>query len=110
VASAKAGMKAYNTVALSLDDVQVDADSGPAFLVRDSKALELNRVTTRKALAGVPVVRLDGCAGAVVRVGRIPLSTGVGELKSLAIEGNPVVSESKVNYWTASEPAKEGAK
>ena len=105
VASAKAGLKAYNTVGLAVHDVRLDAESGPAFLVRDSKELELDGVSARKVSAGTPVVRLDRCAGATVRAGRISLSAGPGELKSLTISGNPVVSESKVNYWTAAEPA-----
>ena len=41
--------------------------SGPAFLVRDSKQLELDGVTTRKPLADTPVIRLDHCPGAIVR-------------------------------------------
>ena len=59
VASAKTGMKAFHTVAMELHNVQIDAESGPAFLVRDSRELELDHVSTRLPLADAPVVRLD---------------------------------------------------
>jgi hypothetical protein len=55
---------------MELHHVQIDAESGPAFLVRDSKSLELDGVSTRKPLAGTPVVRLDHCPGAIVRQSR----------------------------------------
>ena len=108
VASGKTGMKAYNTVALALHDVQVDADAGPAFLVRDSRGLELDRVTTRKALAGVPwsgwiVARARWCGP---ERSRSPQARA--KLKTMAIEGIPAASESNVNYWAATAPAKKG--
>src|SRR5260370_38021536 len=67
VGSAKTGVKAFHTDGLELHHVQINAESGPAFLIRDSKDLELDGVSTRKPLAGVPVVRLDHCPGAIVR-------------------------------------------
>jgi polygalacturonase len=94
IASAKVGLKAFNTVALELHNVQVNADSGPAFLVQDSKELELDGVSSRHPLADAPVIRLDRCPGAIVRNGKaFPgtdtfLSTGPGELKSIVLEGN----------------------
>ena len=69
-------MKAYNTVALELHNVQVNADSGPAFLLRDSKELELDHVSSRKPLADVPVVRMDRCPGAILRNSRAFGGTG----------------------------------
>jgi polygalacturonase len=116
IVSAKVGLKAYNTVALQVHDVQVNAESGPAFLVRDSNELELDRVTTRKPRPGTPVVRLDRCPGALVRPGMryggtaMFLSAGPGELKNLRVEGGPLSSESKVNYWITVEPVTEGEK
>jgi polygalacturonase len=94
VASAKIGMKAYNTVRLELHNVQVNAESGPAFLIRDSKELELDAVSTRKPLPGTPVIRLDHCPGATVRASKASASTGTflsvapGELKGIVLIGN----------------------
>jgi hypothetical protein len=120
IASAKAGMKANNTVALELHNVQVNADGGPAFLVRDSKELELDGVSTRKPLPGAPVIRLDHCPGAIVLGSKAFagtgtfLSVGAGEMKGVAIEGNALgnarkaAEEATTNFWQASEPATEG--
>ena len=74
--------------------MQVNADSGPAFLIQDSKELELDGVATRKPLADAPVIRLERCSGAIVRNSRAFAGTGtflsvpVGELKSLILDGN----------------------
>jgi hypothetical protein len=98
VASGKSGLKAHDTVAMELHNVQVNADSGPAFLIRDSKELELDGVTTRQPLADAPVIRLDRCPGAILRGSRAFagtatfLSTALGELKSVVLEGNVFTS------------------
>jgi hypothetical protein len=44
IASGKAGMKAYNTTSLELHNVQVSAENGPAFQVKDSANLELDGI------------------------------------------------------------------
>src|SRR5450756_3121019 len=94
IASAQTGVKAYHTDHLELHHVQINAERGPAFLIRDSSDLELDGVATRKPLAGMPVVRLDHCPGAIVRNSRAYdgtetfLSVGSGELKTLVLEGN----------------------
>jgi polygalacturonase len=93
-ASGKAGLKASNTVGMELHNVQVNADTGPAFVVRDSKELELDGLTTRKPLPDAPVIRLERCPGAVVRASRAFAGTGTflsvspGELKTVVLEGN----------------------
>jgi hypothetical protein len=119
VASCKAGMKARHTAGMELHNVQIDAESGPAFLVRESRELELDHVTTRTPVADAPVVRLDRSPGAIVRASRAFkgtgtfLSTGPGELTSIVLEGNILGSarrptmEVKANYWKAAEPATE---
>ena len=119
IAYAKSGLKAYNTAALQLVDVEVNAAGGPAFLVRDSKDLRLDNVSSREPLAGAPVIRLDRCPGAVVRASRAFegtgtfLSVGLGELKKLVFEDNMLTSarkpalETKTNYWRETEPATE---
>ena len=37
IALGKSGLKAHDTVGMELHNVQVNTDSGPAFLIRDSK-------------------------------------------------------------------------
>jgi hypothetical protein len=94
IASAKSGLRGSFTDALELHHVQVNADRGPAFLVQDSKDLELDGVTTRKPLAEAPVIRLERCPGAIVRNSRAFAGTGAflsvpsGELKKVVLEGN----------------------
>lgn len=122
VAQATTGVKAYNTDALELHGVQIEAEKGPAFLVRDSKALELDEVSTRKPLADTPVIRLDHCPGAIVRQSRAFsgtgtfLSVGPGELKQVIQEGNALgaakkpAEESARSYAMTPESATEGEK
>jgi len=94
VAAGKAGLKVHDTLALQLHDVEVNADGAPIFLIRDSRDLELDAVSTRQPLAGVPVVRLDRSPGAVVRASRAYAGTGTflstlpGELKTILLVGN----------------------
>jgi len=114
IASAKTGVKASNTQAMELHDVQVNADAGPAFLVQDSKDLELDGVTTRQPLASTPVVRLDRCPGAIVRNSKaFPgtgtfLSVGPGELNAIVLEGNALDNARKaMEEAPGSEPAHE---
>jgi hypothetical protein len=120
IASAKIGIKASNTIAMELHDIQVNADDGAAFLIRDSKELELDCVSTRKPLAGTPVIRLDNCPGAIVRNSRAFagtgtfLSTAPGELKNIIIEENILgaaryaTEEKAEEFWHSIEPATEG--
>jgi polygalacturonase len=112
IASAKTGMKASNTEALELHDVQINANGGPAFLVQDSKELELDGVSTRHPLTGTPVVRLDRCPGAIVRNSRtFPgtdkfLSVGRRELKSVKLEGNVLTTAKKATEEVAASELK----
>jgi hypothetical protein len=100
VASAKTGMRGSFTDALELHHVQINADTGPAFLVQDSKELELDGVATRKPVAGAPVIRLERCLGAILRNSRAFAGTGTflsippGELKDVVLEDN-VLGEAK---------------
>jgi len=93
IALGKSGLKAHDTVAMELHNVQVNADSGPAFLIRDSKELELDGVSTREPLADVPVIRLDNCPGAIVRGSRAFAGTGtflsaaMGDLNNMVLKG-----------------------
>ncbi len=109
IASAKIGMKAYNTVRLELHNVQVNAASGPAFLIRDSKELELDAVSTRKPLPETPVIRLDRCQGATVRASKAFAGTGTflsvapGEMKSIVLMGNTLGSARKATEESAKD-------
>ena len=119
IASGKAGMKAFNTAALELHNVQVNPESGPAFLIRDSRELELDGVSSRKPPAQAPVVRLDRCPGAIVRASRAFagtgtfLSAGRGELKNIVLEGNVLAGarkateETLTDFWKEPEPSTE---
>jgi polygalacturonase len=111
ISSGKNGLRAHDTVDLELHNVQVNADSGPAFLIRDSKDLELESVSTRNPLAGVPVIRLDGSPGAFITGSRAFqgtgtfLSLGVDEKKNVLLEGNALdearepIGESPTDFW-----------
>jgi hypothetical protein len=94
IVSGKAGLRGTFTEALELHHVQVNVDSGPAFLVRDSKELELDGVATRQPLADAPVIRLERCPGAILRSSRAFAGTGTflsvppGELKHVSLESN----------------------
>ena len=120
IASAQTGVKAYNTDSFELHKIQVNAEKGPAFVIRDSTNLELDNVTSRKPLADVPVIRLDHCPGAIVRDSRAFQGTGVflsvapGELKSVILLGNtlmharaPTEESSKRYEMTAESPTEK---
>ena len=98
IASGKAGLRASNTIGMELHNVQVNADTGPAFIVRDSKELVLDGLTTRKPLADAPVIRLERCPGAVVRGSHAFAGTGTflsvppGERKAIVLEGNSLTN------------------
>jgi hypothetical protein len=119
IGSGKLGMKAYNTLALELHNVQLNAETGPAFLIKDSKDLELDGVTTRKPLAGVPVIRLDNSPGAIIRASKAFggtdtfLSAGPSEIKNITLIGNALGAAKKAteegtqgpDFWKAAAPA-----
>ncbi|HUA38631.1 MAG TPA: glycosyl hydrolase family 28 protein [Candidatus Sulfopaludibacter sp.] len=112
IASAKTGMFSSFTDTLELHDVQVNADTGPAFLTKDSRELELDGVASRHPVSGAPVIRLEHCQGAVLRDSRAFPGTGTflsvapGELKSVLFEGNDCNDAQKptdevVSQWSA---------
>jgi polygalacturonase len=109
IATGKVGMRAYNTRALELHNVQVNPEVGPAFLIRDSKELELDHVSTRTPVAGSPVVRLDRCPDAIVRDSRAFAETGTflavgsGELKSVVLEHNTLGRAKKASEESADD-------
>jgi polygalacturonase len=89
--SGKRGVQAFNTKGLELHGVKVDAAEGPAFLIRDSSDLELDRVETANVLPSTPVIRLDRVARAQIQPSReLP---GTGTFLS--------TGESSIDYWQA---------
>jgi hypothetical protein len=105
-------MIASDTAGLELHQVQVDAERGAAFLIRDSKELELDGISTRKPLAGLPVLRLDRCPDAIVRASRAFPGTGTflsvapGELKNITLEANVLGDAQKATEEAAADPGK----
>jgi hypothetical protein len=83
VGSGKRGVQAFATKGLELLDVKIDAAEGPAFLIRDSSDLNLDRVETTKSAPSMPVVRLDRVLRALVQNARGTVST----------------EESAIDYW-----------
>jgi hypothetical protein len=87
-------MEAFNTSGMELQNIRLNAESGPAFLIRDSKELEIADVTSDKPLPEMPVIRLDRCPGTIIRDSRaFPgtntfLSVLPGELQTLVLESN----------------------
>jgi polygalacturonase len=68
-ATAKAGLRAFNTSALELHNVEINPGAGPAFLIRKSTGLEIDAIQSRLPTAD-PVLRLDDCPNAIIRDSR----------------------------------------
>ena len=100
IASARAGAR-ISYAAMELHNVQMNADQGPAFLAQDAPDLELDDVGARHLAAGMPVIRLDRCPGAIVRNCRALAGTGIflsvppGERKSVILEANALGAAKK---------------
>ena len=94
IASAKTGMRGSFADALELHDVWMDAESGPAFGLHDTKELQLDNVSSRAPLKDEPIIRLERCPGTVVRDCRAFAGTGTflsvapGESKEVTLEGD----------------------
>ncbi|MGA2145395.1 MAG: glycoside hydrolase family 28 protein [Bryobacteraceae bacterium] len=111
VASAKEGLRAFNTVGLELHSVRIDAETGVPFLIRDSKQLDLDGIQTRTPKAGVAVLRLDRVEGATLRNSIAWPGTGVflsvapgGESGVLSLANNmrgasKAMDEDSADYW-----------
>lgn len=106
-ATGKAGLKASNTLGLELHNVQINPEIGPAFIIRNSKELELDGVTSRKPAGGSPVIRMENNPGALLRNSRAWqgtdtfLSVPLGGLKSVILQGN--------SFNEAGHPTEESA-
>jgi hypothetical protein len=82
IASAKEGLRAFNTKGLELHNVRIDAEGGIPFLIRDSVSLDLDGVQTRTPKPDMPVIRLD--RSKVVTIRNIVPWPGAGAVLSLA--------------------------
>lgn len=111
VGSGKRGLQAFNTKGMELHGVKIEAAEGPAFLIRDSSDLDLDRIETDEVGAGAPVIRLDRVTRTLVQASRAwPgtgtfLSTAPGLLKSVTLDADDLASaktpteESAKDYW-----------
>ncbi|MGA2325116.1 MAG: glycoside hydrolase family 28 protein [Bryobacteraceae bacterium] len=111
IGSGRRGLRAFNTEGLELRNVRLEAADGPAFLIRDSAGLDLDRVESRQPNAAAPVIRLDNCTAALIRGSRAwPgtstfLSVQPGFLKGVTLEGNHLgeaktpSEEAAGDYW-----------
>jgi polygalacturonase len=95
IASAKEGLRAFNTKGLELRDVRVDAEGVP-FLIRDSIAVDMDGVRSGRVKADTPVVRLDRAKGVSMRnvVGGVSVAVGMkGEVSGA------MVKEAAGDWW-----------
>jgi polygalacturonase len=110
VASGKGGLRVRYASGLELSNVQITPERGPAFLLCDSAELRLMNVSTRAPVAGLPVIRLDRCPGAVVQGGGAYgdggtfLSVGPGEAKGIRLEPARIpIEEKAADFWANTE-------
>ena len=101
VAESGAGLRAYNTVGMELDHVQINPASGPAFLIRNSRELTME-ATERRAESAAPVIRLDDCSGVMIRNSRVWPGTSLflsekSDVKASLDSGSR--AESSEDYW-----------
>jgi polygalacturonase len=103
VADSKDGLRAYNTAGMELDNVQINPAEGPAFLIRNSTELTM-RAAERRVPGAAPVIRLDDCAGAIIRGSRswpgttLFLSEKAGAQDKAALDTG-TRAESMEDFW-----------
>jgi hypothetical protein len=94
IGKGKAGMRARYTDGMQISDVRLDPDSGPAFEVRDSTNLEMDRVSAPRMVADTPFIRLEKTPDAIVRDSEAPagaaafLSIPPEEQSSVVLQGD----------------------
>jgi hypothetical protein len=106
IANAVLGFRAHDVAGLQLNNVEVNAEQGPDFLVKSVTDLDLNGIATRKPGADVPVVRLDNCPGAVIRGSKAFTGTNVflsvpGRERNQVLLMNNLLSGAKVEAQEA---------
>lgn len=96
VATAKAGLKASHADGMELRNIRLNAESGPAFLIRDLKDPLLDNVGSTRPLATAPVIRMERASGGILRNSRASegtdkfLSMPPGELNSIVQQANSI--------------------
>jgi len=66
-ASGAGGLRAQYTTGMELSQVEMTPEKEASFQISDSTKLRLEHLSTRAVVAGVPVIRLERCPGAVVQ-------------------------------------------
>jgi polygalacturonase len=103
IATAKEGLRAFNTKGLELHNIRIDAEDGIPFLIRDSTELDIDGIQTRAPKAGLPVLRLDRSKNVFVR-NNIPWP-GYGVFLSLEpglkveFSGPGQTKEAAADFW-----------
>ena len=88
---------------MELDNVQINPAEGPAFLIRNSTELTM-RAAERRVPGAAPVIRLDDCAGAIIRGSRswpgttLFLSEKAGAQDKAALDTG-TRAESMEDFW-----------
>jgi polygalacturonase len=98
--SGKRGVQGFNTRALELRNVRIEAEQGPAFLIRDSSDLQLDQVAATRVSDSVPGIRLDRVARATVQSSNVSLSVAPGSLKSVTADTAVKSVEASTDYWS----------
>jgi len=95
IATAKEGLRAFNTKGLELHYVRINAETGIPFLIRDSVNLDLDGVQA-------PVVRLDRVKAVSVRnVGvEVVLSLAPGLKPEIAVPAGVFMKEEQSDAWS----------
>jgi len=70
VASTQVGLVCDSTVALELNNVQINTTKGPAFTITNCKNIELNGIKTTNPQAEGPVVRMENVQDAFIHACR----------------------------------------
>lgn len=102
IGSGKTGIKSTNTIDFELHNVRINVENGPAFLIRNSKELELDNISTTKPLVNTPVIRIESSPGTIVRNSKafpgtdIFLSAKPNQLKDIIMVGNVTTNAKKI--------------
>ena len=107
IATAKEGLRAFNTKGLELHNVRIDAETGIPFLIRDSVRLDLDGLQARAPKSEVPVVRLDRAKGVTLRNSIAWTNTGVFLSLAPGMKGDVVQLANDLS--AAATPTKEEA-
>ena len=89
--SGHVGLLATFTNGLELHDLEIDAETGPAFAIKNASEPELDDILTRSPRTDAPVIQLERCTGAVLRDShaapgtKVFVSAGKSEMGSIEL-------------------------